>query len=79
MTGVQTCALPILSASRPGPLTASVTRPGATVVRPGEVGRIVVVLAGNGRTPRTTSEVFGLSWDGWRPTSLSAVLAYRVV
>lgn len=68
-----------LSASRPGPLTASVTRPGATVVRPGEVGRFVVVLAGNRRTPRMTSEVFGLSWDGWRPTSLSAVLAYRVV
>ena len=68
-----------LSASRPGPLTASVTRPGATVVRPGEVGRFVVVLAGNGRAPRTTSEAFGMSWDGWRSTSLSAVLPYRVV
>ena len=68
-----------LSASRPGPLSSSVTSPGATVVRPGQVARFVLVLAGNGRTARTTSEAFGMSWDGWRSTTVSATVPYRVV
>jgi SpoIID/LytB domain protein len=67
------------SASRPGSLTANNTVPGATLVRPGQIAKFVILLAGNGRTPRTTSELFGMSWDGWRGTSLKVTLAYRVV
>jgi hypothetical protein len=67
------------SATRPGSLTQNLSHPGSTVLRPGEVGRFRILLAGNGRSPRTTSEVFGMSWDGWRSTSLKVTLAYRVV
>ena len=72
-------AISWFSASRPGSLSTSVTHPGSRVVRPGEVGRFVVLLAGNGRSPRTASEAFGMTWDGWRGTTLSALLSYRVV
>jgi len=67
------------SATRPGSLTSNVTKPGSTLVRPGETALFVVRLAGNGRSPRSTSEAFGMTWDGWRATGLKAVLAYRVV
>lgn len=67
------------SKSRPGSLTNNSTSPGSIIVRPGEIARFVVVLAGNGRAPVSTSEVFGMSWDGWRSTTLRATLAYRIV
>lgn len=64
---------------RPGSLTASYSHPGATTVRPGEIARFDIVLAGNGRAPQSTSERFGISWDGWKVASLAATLPYRVV
>jgi len=67
------------SATRPGSLTQNLTSPGLTWVRPRETARFRVLLAGNGRSPRSTSEVFGMSWDGWRGTSLRVTLTYRVV
>jgi SpoIID/LytB domain protein len=67
------------SASRPGSLSSNVTTPGLTYVRRGEVARFRVLLAGNGRTPRTTSERFGMSYDGWRSSPLAVTLSYRVV
>jgi hypothetical protein len=68
-----------ISRYRPGTLTASYSHPGATTVRPGEVARFDIVLAGNGRELQSTSERFGISWDGWKVASLAATLAYRVV
>ena len=67
------------SALRPGSLTRNLSEPGSALVRPGQTALFVVRLAGNGRTPRSTSEAFGMTWDGWRSTPLKAVLAYRVV
>jgi hypothetical protein len=65
--------------SRPGSLTANATTPGATMVRPGEIARFAFVLAGNGRPPGSHSELFGISWDGWRSCPLSVTVAYRIV
>jgi hypothetical protein len=67
------------SPSRPGSLSFNLTSPGLTYVRAGEVARFRVLLAGNGRTPRTTSERFGMSYDGWRSSPFTVTLAYRVV
>lgn len=67
------------SATRPGSLTSNVTTPGAGLVRPGEVALFVVRLAGNGRAPQSARETFGMAWDGWKGTTLKALLAYRVV
>jgi SpoIID/LytB domain protein len=67
------------SPSRPGPLSFNLTTPGLTYVRAGEVARFRVLLAGNGRTPRTTSERFGMSYDGWRSSPLMVTLPYRIV
>ncbi|MDP9181969.1 MAG: SpoIID/LytB domain-containing protein [Actinomycetota bacterium] len=67
------------SASRPGPLTSNLTVPGSIFVRPGEVGRFSIVLAGNGRAAQSRTELFGMSWDGWRSNPLSVTVAYRVV
>jgi hypothetical protein len=68
-----------ISASRPGTLTANGTAPGSAFVRPGEVARFSIVLAGNGRAAGARTEKFGMSWDGWRSNPLSVTLAYRVV
>lgn len=69
-----------LSATRPGRVTHNLTRPGAADVRPGEVARFRFVLAGNGRTPRATSETFDAVWDGWtRMAGSRVVLSYQVV
>jgi peptidoglycan hydrolase-like amidase len=67
------------SASRPGSLTRNYYNRSSKYVRPGEYAVFLVRLAGNGRSPRTTSEVFGMSWDGWRSTPLRVTLSYRVV
>ncbi|HUR14129.1 MAG TPA: SpoIID/LytB domain-containing protein [Mycobacteriales bacterium] len=67
------------SASRPGSLTSNATVPGAAYVKPGQVARFVVVLAGNGRAAGKRSELFGISWDGWRSNPLSVAVAYRIV
>jgi SpoIID/LytB domain protein len=68
-----------VSASRPGSLTSNLTVPGSTLVRPGQVARFVIVLAGNGRVRQSRTESFGMSWDGWRSNPLSVKVAYRVV
>ena len=65
------------ASTRPGTAT-NLTSPGARTVAPGQVARFVVVLAGNGRSPRTTSEPFGVIWEGWARLGLRAVLAYSV-
>jgi hypothetical protein len=67
------------SASRPASLTSNRTVPGATYVAPGQLALFVVMLAGNGRAPGTHSELFGISWDGWRSNPLSVTVAYRIV
>jgi SpoIID/LytB domain protein len=67
------------SASRPGSVYSNVTAPGATLVMPGQVAAFVVFLAGNGRPPGAHSELFGISWDGWRSNPLSVTVAYRIV
>ena len=69
-----------VTAGRPSAITANRTRAGATDVRPGEVARFSFALAGNGRTPRTTSEPFGVVWETWaRISGLRVTLAYSVV
>ncbi|MCW2600304.1 MAG: hypothetical protein JWM02_2133 [Frankiales bacterium] len=69
-----------LSPSRPGTLTDNVTHLGATSVLPGQVGRFKVVLAGNGRTPRSAGEPFGVLWEGWSwLAGVKPVLTYRIV
>jgi SpoIID/LytB domain protein len=72
-------ARPWITAQRPGSLSSNLSRRGATTVRPGEVARFELVLAGNGRSPRSTSERFGIVWETWRAPSLAVTLAYRVV
>jgi SpoIID/LytB domain protein len=67
------------SASRPGSLTSNRTVAGARYVNPGQIALFVVVLAGNGRAPGRHSELFGMSWDGWRSNPLSVTVAYRIV
>ncbi len=69
-----------ISATRPGTLSLNLNRRGATSVRPGEIGRFLVVLAGNGRTARSASEPFGVVWETWaRVSGVQPVLPYRVV
>jgi SpoIID/LytB domain protein len=67
------------STNRPGSLTSNRTVPGAAFVQPGQLALFVVMLAGNGRPPGSHTENFGMAWDGWRATLLSATVAYRVV
>jgi stage II sporulation protein D len=69
-----------LSATRPGPIRSNVSKPGTTVVNPGEVARFIVVLAGNGRTAGARTEDFGVLWESWtRLAGLRARLAYAIV
>jgi hypothetical protein len=69
-----------LSAVRPGSLTHNLTRPGAADIRPGEVARFRFVLAGNGRSVRSSSEAFDAVWDGWtRLPASRVVLSYQVI
>jgi hypothetical protein len=65
--------------TRPAALTSNMTRAGATSVLPGEVARFRIVLAGNGRTPRSASEPFGVLWEAWARLGVRPVLSYRVV
>ena len=67
-----------LSATRPASLSSNVSSPGSQLVQPGQTARFRIVLAGNGRTPRQTSETFGIIWDGFRRIPLSVALAYAV-
>ena len=67
-----------LSASRPAALSENVSHPGATSVRPGEIARFWVVLAGNGRVPQTTSQTLGMIWDGWRTNPFRVTVTYRI-
>jgi SpoIID/LytB domain protein len=67
------------AASRPSALSLNLNRRGATSVLPGETGRFLVVLAGNGRTTGTRSEPFGVVWESYaRMTGVKPVLSYRV-
>ncbi len=69
-----------LTADRPSALRSNLSRPGATVVAPGEIGRFAFALGGNGRTPRTGSERFGVVWQGWLTLpGIAAPLPYRVI
>ena len=65
-------------ARRPSTLTTNVTRPGATVVWPGEEARFAFVLAGNGRAAGTYAETFGVVWETWRSLPFSVRLVYTV-
>ncbi len=67
-----------LSASRPGPLTSNLTRPGATTVEPGEVARFLFPLAGNSRAPGRYSEDFGMLWEGWRWAAPVVRITYSI-
>ena len=68
-----------LTASRPGPVGGNVSRPGANAVRPGEVARFYVVIAGNGRAPQSRSEAFDVVYEAFARIPIRAVLSYRVV
>jgi len=69
-----------ISPARPGAIRSNVSKPGTTVVNPGEVARFVVVLAGNGRVPGTTSESFDVLWESWtRLPGVKAILSYTIV
>jgi SpoIID/LytB domain protein len=68
-----------ISRTRAAPLTSNATVRGATLVRPGQIARFAFVLAGNGRPRGSRSELFGISWDGWRSNPLSVTVAYRIV
>jgi SpoIID/LytB domain protein len=68
-----------ISSTRPSALSLNLNRRGATSVLPGERGRFLVVLAGNGRTAGTRSEAFDVVWETFaRPTGVRPVLTYRV-
>ncbi|HUR14786.1 MAG TPA: hypothetical protein VM097_09885 [Mycobacteriales bacterium] len=67
------------TALRPGPLSYNRTHPGLSYVRAGEVARFRILLAGNGRAVQSRSESFGMSYDGWRASTFSVSLAYRIV
>jgi len=69
-----------LASNRPGPVTANLTRPGASDVRAGEVARFSFRIAGNGRVAQTTAESFGIVWDGWKFLSgFTVPLSYQIV
>ena len=69
-----------ISPSRPGAIRSNVSRPGTTVVQPGEIGRFVVVLAGNGRARGTSSEGFDVLWESWtRLPGVKVTLTYTIV
>ena len=67
-----------ITVSRPGSLSANLSAPGSGLVLPGQTARFALDLAGNGRTPRSTSEAFGVIWDGFTGTTLRAVVPYSV-
>jgi hypothetical protein len=67
-----------ITPTRPADVSANVTRPGATDVRPGEVGRFVFTIGGNGRAAGTYAETFGAGWEAWRPLSLRIPVSYVV-
>jgi stage II sporulation protein D len=67
-----------LSNLRIRPITANVTRPGATTVRPGEVARFAFLLAGNGRRPGAYSEPFGARWTSFADLPLRITLSYTI-
>ena len=71
-------AMSWLSRSRPASLTANRSAPGAPLVQPGQTARFVVVLAGNGRSPRSAREAFGVIWDNFTTITLAAVVSYAV-
>ncbi|MDP3711116.1 MAG: SpoIID/LytB domain-containing protein [Mycobacteriales bacterium] len=67
-----------LTATRPSPVTANLSRPGGTYVSPGQVARFSFVLAGNGRSAGSRTEQFGVLWEGFAGTALKVSLPYRV-
>lgn len=67
-----------LSPSRPASLTANRSVPGAALVQPGQTARFVLALAGNGRSPRSAQEIFGIIWDGYTTITLVAPVSYAV-
>jgi hypothetical protein len=67
-----------LSRARPGTILSNLTTPGATSVAPGQVARFYFLLNGNGRSARTTSEPFGIVWEGWASASLRVTVPYTV-
>jgi SpoIID/LytB domain protein len=68
-----------LSNTRPSDIRVNVSRIGAPEIRPGEVGRFGLTLAGNGRAPGTYAEDFGGIWDAYaRLSGVRATLRYTL-
>jgi SpoIID/LytB domain protein len=67
-----------LSALRPGTILQNLTVPGAKTVAPGQTARFLVTIAGNDRAPQTTTEPFGVVWEGWTRTGLRINLSYQI-
>ena len=67
-----------LSPTRPSAVSVNRTQPGARTVAPGQVGRINVALAGNGRTAGARADNYGLTWDGVAPIPLRVTVRYTV-
>lgn len=67
-----------LTTTRPTALDSNVTRPGATNVRPGEVGKFVFTIGGNGRAAGTYTETYGAVWEWWRNTGLAIPITYTI-
>jgi stage II sporulation protein D len=61
-----------------GPVTANLTRPGATSVAPGEVARFAFRLAGNGRPAGAYSEQFGVRWYTFSTMPARLTLRYTL-
>ncbi len=68
-----------LAPTRPGSVAANLSRPGATTIEPGEIGRFDVTLAGNGRPGGSYREQFGVVYDGVAFTDVKVDVTYRVI
>lgn len=67
-----------ISASRPSPVSANRSAPGSRVIRPGQVGRVYVVIAGNGRPAGARVDSYGLAWDGVIRFPVKASVRYTI-
>lgn len=67
-----------LAPTRPTALTGNLTRPGASVVRPGETARFSFRVAGNGRAPGSYVDTYAVLWEGWRWLGGTVRVGYTV-
>ncbi len=67
-----------ITPSRPGPLTANLTTPGAMMVKPGEVARFRFTIAGNGRAEGSYTETFSVVWETRYWMEIAVPLTYTV-